>query len=182
MGRREFPFSRELWIEAEDFTETPAKGYFRLFPGNRVRLRHGYVIECVGADKDAEGRIIAVHANYLPETRSGTPGADSVKVKGNIHWVSRTAAVLAEVRLYERLFNDPQPDAAGKDFLAALNPDSKTVITAYLEPGMEHARADTRYQFERHGYFTVDHVDSKPGEPVFNRIVTLRDSFGPAKK
>jgi glutaminyl-tRNA synthetase len=182
MGRREFPFSRELWIEAEDFTETPAKGYFRLFPGNKVRLRHGYVIECVGAEKDAQGRIIAVHANYLPETRSGTPGADSIKVKGNIHWVSRTAAVCAQVRLYERLFNDPQPDAAGKDFLDAINPDSKKVLTAYLEPGMEHARADTRYQFERHGYFTVDHVDSKPGEPVFNRIVTLKDSFGPAKR
>jgi glutaminyl-tRNA synthetase len=179
---REFPFTRELWIESEDFTETPAKGYFRLYPGNKVRLRHGYVIECTGCEKDSAGRIIAVHANYLPETRSGTSGADSVKVKGNIHWVSAAGAASAEVRLFERLFTDPQPDAGGRDFLASLNPESKKVVTAYLEPGLAHALPGTRYQFERHGYFTVDHVDSVPGRPVFNRIVTLRDSFAPGKK
>jgi len=98
------PLTRELWIEREDFSETPPKGYFRLYPSNRVRLRYGYVVECTGCDKDAAGNIVAVHCNYLPETRSGTPGADSVKVKGNIHWVSTRHACAAEVRLYDRLF------------------------------------------------------------------------------
>jgi len=178
LGRREFPFSRELWIEREDFTETPPKGYFRLFPGNKVRLRHGYVIECTGVDKDADGNVIAVHANYLPETKSGTPGADSVKVKGNIHWVSALHAQEAEVRLYDRLFNDPNPDAGGKNFLDALNPESKKVIKAYLEPGLENAKPEDRFQFERMGYFVADRVDSKPGKPVFNRTVGLKDSWG----
>lgn len=178
MGRRVFPLSRELWIEREDFNENPPKGYFRLFPGNKVRLRYGYVIECTGVDKDADGNVIAVHANYLPETKSGTPGADSVKVKGNIHWVSAAHACEAEVRLYDRLFNDPNPDAGGKNFLEALNPDSKKVVTAYLEPGLRDAMPEDRYQFERHGYFVADRSDSKPGKPVFNRTVGLKDSWG----
>ncbi|MGY8523858.1 glutamine--tRNA ligase/YqeY domain fusion protein [Paracidovorax citrulli] len=178
LGRRVFPLSRELWIEREDFNETPPKGYFRLFPGNKVRLRYGYVIECTGVDKDAEGNVIAVHANYLPDTKSGTPGADSVKVKGNIHWVSAAHAYEAEVRLYDRLFKDPHPDSGGKNFLDALNEDSKRVITAYLEPGLREAKAEDRYQFERHGYFVADRVDSQPGRPVFNRIVGLKDSWG----
>lgn len=178
LGRRVFPLSRELWIEREDFTETPPKGYFRLFPGNKVRLRYGYVIECTGVDKDADGNVVAVHANYLPETKSGTPGADSVKVKGNIHWVSAAHALEAEVRLYDRLFNDPHPDAGGKNFLDALNPDAKRVVTAYLEPGLREARPEDRFQFERHGYFVADRVDSQPGRPVFNRIVGLKDSWG----
>ncbi|MBY4898213.1 glutamine--tRNA ligase/YqeY domain fusion protein [Cupriavidus sp. AU9028] len=178
LGRRVFPLSRELWIEREDFNENPPKGYFRLFPGNKVRLRYGYVIECTGVDKDAEGNVIAVHANYLPDTKSGTPGADSVKVKGNIHWVSAAHAYEAEVRLYDRLFKDPHPDSGGKNFLEALNEDSKRVITAYLEPGLRDAAAEDRFQFERHGYFVADRVDSQPGRPVFNRIVGLKDSWG----
>ncbi|WP_454764598.1 glutamine--tRNA ligase/YqeY domain fusion protein [Cupriavidus campinensis] len=178
LGRRVFPLSRELWIEREDFSENPPKGYFRLFLGNKVRLRYGYVIECTGVDKDADGKVVAVHANYLPETRSGTPGADSVKVKGNIHWVSAAHAYEAEVRLYDRLFNDPNPDAGGKNFLDALNPHSKKVVTAYLEPGLREARAEDRFQFERHGYFVADRVDSQPGKPVFNRTVGLKDSWG----
>jgi len=178
LGKRVFPLSRELWIEREDFSENPPKGYFRLFPGNKVRLRYGYVIECTGVDKDADGNVVAVHANYLPDTKSGTPGADSVKVKGNIHWVSAQHALQAEVRLYDRLFNDPHPDAGGKNFLDALNADSKRVVTAYLEPGLREARAEDRFQFERHGYFVADRVDSEPGRPVFNRIVGLKDSWG----
>ncbi|QCX47801.1 glutamine--tRNA ligase/YqeY domain fusion protein [Ralstonia pseudosolanacearum] len=178
LGRREFPLTRELWIEREDFTETPPKGYFRLFPGNKVRLRYGYVIECTGCDKDADGNITAVHANIIPDTKSGTPGADSVKVKGNIHWVSAAHALEAEVRLYDRLFTDPQPDSGDKNFLDALNPDAKRVVTAYLEPTLATARPEDRFQFERHGYFVADRIDSQPGKPVFNRVVGLKDSWG----
>ncbi|MBP0621767.1 glutamine--tRNA ligase/YqeY domain fusion protein [Cupriavidus consociatus] len=178
LGKRVFPLSRELWIEREDFNETPPKGYFRLFPGNRVRLKYGYVIECTSVDKDADGNVIAVRANYLPDTKSGTPGADSVKVKGVIHWVSAAHGYEAEVRLYDRLFNDPNPDAGGKNFLDALNPDSKKVVTAYLEPGLREAQPEDRFQFERHGYFVADRNDSQPGKPVFNRIVGLKDSWG----
>ncbi|MBS1187087.1 MAG: glnS [Burkholderiaceae bacterium] len=177
-GNRTFPISRELWIEQEDFMESPVKGYFRLFPGNRVRLRYGYVIECTGVDKDANGNVIAVHANYFADSKSGTEGSANYKVKGNIHWVSAKHAVEAEVRLYDRLFTDPHPDAGGKDFREAINPQSKEVITAYLEAGMDRAQPEDRYQFERHGYFVADREDSKPGKPVFNRIVTLRDSWG----
>ncbi|MYM84804.1 glutamine--tRNA ligase/YqeY domain fusion protein [Duganella sp. FT50W] len=183
MGVRTFPFARELWIEEEDFMETPVKGYFRYTPpvgdqpGSRVRLRHGFVTECVGYDKDANGKVIAVHVKYFEDSKSGTPGSDNYKVKGNIHWVSAAAALEAEVRLYDRLFTDAQPDAGGKDFLSLLNPNAKEVVTAYLEPGMRTAQADQRYQFERHGYFVADRVDSQPGKPVFNRIVTLKDSW-----
>lgn len=178
LGRREFPLTRELWIERDDFTETPPKGYFRLFPGNKVRLRYGYVIECTGCDKDADGNITAVHANIIPDTKSGTPGADSVKVKGNIHWVSAAHALEAEVRLYDRLFTDPQPDSGDKNFLDALNPDAKRVVTAYLEPTLATAKPEDRFQFERHGYFVADRIDSQPGKPVFNRVVGLKDSWG----
>lgn len=178
LGRREFPLTRELWIEREDFTETPPKGYFRLFPGNKVRLRYGYVIECTGCDKDADGNITAVHANIIPDTKSGTPGADSVKVKGNIHWVSAAHALEAEVRLYDRLFSDPQPDSGDKNFLDALNPNSKKIVKAFLEPTLATAKAEDRFQFERHGYFVADRIDSQPGKPVFNRVVGLKDSWG----
>jgi glutaminyl-tRNA synthetase len=178
---RRFPISRELLIERDDFMEVPSKGYFRLYPGNRVRLRYGYVIECTGFDKDSSGNVIAVHCNYFADSKSGTEGSANYKVKGNIHWVSAAHALEAEVRLYDRLFTDPHPDAGGRDFRLALNPDSKEVITAYLEPGLAKALPDDRFQFERHGYFVADRVDSKPGKPVFNRAVTLKDSWSPNK-
>jgi len=177
-GKREIPFSKELWIEREDFTENPPKGYFRLFPGNTVRLRYGFVVKCTGCVKDASGKVTAVHCIYLPETKSGTPGADSVKVKGNIHWVSARHACTAEVRLYDRLFKAESPGAGGRDFLDDLNPESKRVITAQLEPALKDALPEERYQFERHGYFVADRLDSRPGMPVFNRAVTLKDSWG----
>ena len=177
-GNRHFPISRELWIEQEDFMEVPEKGYFRLFPGNKVRLRYGYVVECTGCDKDASGQVIAVHCNYYADSKSGTDGASTYKVKGNIHWVSAAQAVAAEVRLYDRLFSDPHPDEGGKDFKQSLNPNAKSVIHAYLEAGADKAHPDDRFQFERHGYFVADRVDSAPGKPVFNRIVTLKDSWG----
>ncbi len=177
-GNRQFPISRELWIEQEDFMEVPEKGYFRLFPGNKVRLRYGYVVECTGCDKDASGKVIAVHCNYYADSKSGTDGASTYKVKGNIHWVSAAQSVAAEVRLYDRLFTDPHPDAGGKDFKQSLNPNAKSVINAYLEVGADKANPDDRFQFERHGYFVADRIDSAPGKPVFNRIVTLKDSWG----
>lgn len=177
-GNREFPISKELWIEQEDFMEVPSKGYFRLFPGNKARLRYGYVVECVGADKDADGNIIAVHCTYFPDSKSGTEGSANYKVKGNLHWVSAAHALEAEVRLYDRLFSDPQPDAGGKNFKLALNPDSKEVVKAFVEPGVSAVQPDERLQFERHGYFVADRVDSKAGKPVFNRVVTLKDSWG----
>ncbi len=181
LGKRVIPLTRELWIEREDFMETPSKGYFRLFPGNSVRLRYGYVVKCLGCDKDAQGNITAVHCETIPDTKSGTPGADTVKVKGNIHWVSAAHAVAAEVRLYDRLFKVANPGAGGnaseRDFLLDLNPDSQKVITAQLETSLKNARPEERFQFERHGYFVADRRDSKPGMPVFNRAVTLRDTW-----
>ncbi|MDQ1316320.1 MAG: glutaminyl-tRNA synthetase, partial [Pseudomonadota bacterium] len=188
LGKRAVPFSRELWIEREDFMETPPKGYFRLFPprldaagitqpGNSVRLRYGYVVACTGCDKDADGNIVAVHCDYLPDTKSGTPGADSVKVKGNIHWVSAAHAYEAEVRLYDRLFKTTQPGLESGEFLDDLNADSVRVIRAQLEPALKDALPEDRFQFERHGYFAADRIDSKPGAPVFNRTVTLKDSW-----
>ena len=176
-GKRRFPFTKTVMIEREDFMEIPSKGYFRLYPGNRVRLRHAFIIECTGADKDANGTVTAVHARYLPDTRSGTPGADLVKVKGNIHWVSKAHAQQATVHLFDRLFTDPKPDAGGKDYLSFLNPDSARVCEALLEPDAQHIMPGERVQFERHGYFIADLVDSKPGTPVFNRIATLKDSW-----
>ena len=175
-GKRPVPFSRELWIEREDFMEVPSKGYFRLFPGNKVRLRYGFVIECTGSDKDENGNIVAVHCNYFADSKSGTPGSDNYKVKGNIHWVSAKLGYAAEVRLYDRLFKVPQPGAE-RDFLDDINPDSVKTITAQLEPALRDAKAEDRYQFERHGYFVADRVDSQPGTPVFNRSVTLKDAW-----
>jgi glutaminyl-tRNA synthetase len=177
-GKRQMPFSRELWIEREDFADTPPKGYFRLFPGNQVRLRFGFVVKCTGADKDATGNVTAVHCEYFPDSKSGTPGADQYKVKGNIHWVSAKSGYQADVRLYDRLFKVPHPGAGDRDFLADMNPDAKRTITAYLEPALKDAKPEERFQFERHGYFVADQADSKPGAPVFNRAVTLRDSWG----
>jgi glutaminyl-tRNA synthetase len=176
LGKRAVPLTRELWIEREDFAETPPKGYFRLFPGNSVRLRYGYVVKCTGCDKDAQGNIVAVHCEYLPDTKSGTPGAESVKVKGNIHWLSAGHAVAAEVRLYDRLFRDAHPGAGGRDFLLDLNPDSRKTISARLEAGLRDATRGQCFQFERHGYFVADLADFRADAPVFNRTVTLRDS------
>jgi glutaminyl-tRNA synthetase len=175
-GKREFPFSRELWIERDDFQENPPKKYFRLYPGNTVRLKYGYVVRCTGCVKDQSGRVTEVHAEYLPDTKSGTPGADAVKVKGNITWVSAAHAVPAEVRLYDRLFADPHPDAGDKDFLQALNPNSRHVVQAWLEPGTQ-ATPESCWQFERLGYFVADRVLSTPEKPVINRAVTLKDSW-----
>jgi glutaminyl-tRNA synthetase len=175
-GKRGMPFTRELWIEREDFTEMPPKGYFRLYPGNRVRLRFGFVIECTGCDKDSDGTVNAVRCRYFADSKSGTPGANTYKVKGNIHWVSITHAYAAPVRLYERLFKVPQPGTE-RDFLEDLNPDSKQVITAQLEPALRDAEPEARFQFERHGYFVADRVDSRPGAPVFIRTVGLKDSW-----
>jgi glutaminyl-tRNA synthetase len=178
-GQRSFQIGREVWIERTDYEETPPKGFFRLFPGNKVRLKYGHVIECTGAEKDAQGQITQVLAKLIPDTKSGTPGADSVKVKGVITWVGADDGVAAQVRLYERLFSDPQPDAGGKDFLACLNPDSLRVVTAYVEPSLAQCSADTRFQFERHGYFVSDRIDHVPGShPVFNKATGLKDSWG----
>jgi glutaminyl-tRNA synthetase len=209
--RRALPFSRELLIERDDYREDAPKGYFRLAPGAEVRLRYAYIVKCVGADKDAAGNVTTVHCVYDPATRSGTPGADARKVKGNIHWLSAADAVPAEVRLYDRLFAVPFPGArnpwgtradgsaveapathaiivAGDDdedapeqvernWLDDLNPDSKRAITAYVEPALTEARREERFQFERHGYFVADLLDHGADMPVFNRTVTLRDSW-----
>jgi glutaminyl-tRNA synthetase len=180
LGKRPVPFSRELWIEREDFMENPAPGYFRLFPGNRVRLRYAYVVTCTGCEKDTAGNIVAVHCTYDPDTRSGTPGAEKGKTKGNIHWASVRHALDAEVRLYDRLFGVPHP-GTDRDYIEDLNPGSKTVIAAKLEPALAAAEPEARFQFERHGYFVADRRDSRPGKPVFNRAVSLRDSWLPGQ-
>jgi glutaminyl-tRNA synthetase len=177
LGKRVVPLSKELWIEREDFMEEPSKGYFRLFPGNKVRLRYGYVVECTGCEKDASGNVTVVHCNYLPDTKSGTPGADSIKVKGNIHWVSAAHAYAAEVRLYDRLFKEANPGSNDRNYLDDLNPDSVRTITAQLEPLLKDAIPAEAFQFERHGYFVADRKDSAAGKPVFNRTVTLRDAW-----
>jgi len=175
---RVFKIGREVWIEREDFEEVPPKGYKRLFPGNIVRLKGGYVIECTGCAKDAAGNIVEVHAKVIPDTKSGTPGADSVKAKAAITWVGVADGVNAEVRMYDRLFLDAQPDAGGKDFIESLNPNSLKVITAIVEPSLANARPDDKFQFERHGYFVADRLDHAAGKPVFNLAVGLKDSWG----
>ncbi len=180
-GKREMPFSRELWIEREDFEETPPKGFFRLFPGNMVRLRYAFVIKCTGVEKDGNGNVTKVLAEYLPETKSGGPGADSVKVKGNIHWLSAKHAHASEVHLFDRLFKLPHPGRGTDNFLDDLNPHSKQTITAYLEPSLLTATPASLFQFERHGYFVADRVESVLGKPVWNRAVTLKDSWSSAK-
>ncbi|MFN0162742.1 MAG: glutamine--tRNA ligase/YqeY domain fusion protein [Burkholderiales bacterium] len=177
MGERHFEFARELWIEREDFAEEPPKGYHRLFPGNLVRLRYGFVVKCTGCRKDGDGNIIEVHAEYLPETRSGTPGSASVKTKGVITWVGVADAVPAEVRLYERLFTTAQPDAGGRDFRENLNPASLRVVRGYVEPSLAGIRPDERVQFERHGYFVTDRFLHSPQAMVFNRITGLKDTW-----
>ena len=142
-----------------------------------MRLKYGYVVECTGCEKNAAGKIQSVQARLVPDTKSGTPGADAVKVKGTITWVGCDDAFEAEVRLYDRLFSEPQPDAGGKDYKASLNPHSKRVVRAVLEPTLASAGADTRFQFERHGYFVTDRIEHSAARPVFNRITTLRDTW-----
>ncbi len=175
---RVFKIGREVWIEREDFEEVPPKGYKRLFPGNLVRLKGGYVIECTGCVRDASGQVSEVQAKVIPGTKSGTPGADSVKAKAAITWVGAADGVQAEVRLYDRLFSEAHPDAGGRDFMQSLNPDSLSVVTAWVEPSLAQALPDQKFQFERHGYFVADRVDHAAGKPVFNRAVGLKDSWG----
>ncbi len=187
---RHFHLGKEVWIERTDYEEVPPKGYKRLYPprpgadgqmqpGNTVRLKGGYVIECTGATKDADGHITEVLATVIPGTKSGTPGADSVKAKAAITWVGVADGVQAEVRMYDRLFLDAQPDAGGKDFIESLNPDSLKVVTAIVEPSLAQAKPDDKFQFERHGYFVADRGDHVQGtKPVFNLAVGLKDSWG----
>lgn len=192
LGKRVMPFSKELWIEREDFMENPPKGYFRLSPGKEVRLRFGFVVKCIGCDKDQDGNVVAVHCEYYPDSKSGTPGSDNYKVKGNIHWVSTEHAYKAEVRIYDRLFRNAIPGKPAEttqvdtevakedtvsDWLSDINPDSKKIIQAYLEPALVNAKPEEQFQFERHGYFVADRIDSTSGRPIFNRTVTLRDSW-----
>ena len=177
-GKRTIPFSKTLYIERDDFMEVPTKGYFRLSPGAEVRLRYAFIVKCVQVDKNAQGEIEAIHCTYDPDTKSGTPGSESRKVKGNIHWLSAKYAQTAEVRLYDRLFSDPYPDSGDKDYKTSLNPGSKEIITAYVEQSLCDAQPEQSFQFERNGYFIADRIDMKPGKAVFNRAVTLRDSWG----
>jgi glutaminyl-tRNA synthetase len=185
---RQFTIGKEVWIEREDFEEVPPKGYKRLCPpqtapdgttsvGAVVRLKGGFVIECTGFAKDVQDVVTEVHAKVFPETKSGTAGSDSVKAKGVITWVGVANGVKAEVRLYDRLFSDPQPDAGGKDFLEALNPHSLQVVQAYVEPSLLQAAPDQKFQFERLGYFVADRVDHSATHLVFNRAVGLKDSW-----
>lgn len=177
LGKRTVQLTKELWIEREDFMEEPAKGYFRLFPDNMVRLRYGYVVKCTGFEKDAAGNVTTVHCEYLPDTKSGTPGSDSVKVKGNIHWVSAAHAYEAEIRMYDRLFKEAHPGSDDRNYLDDINPNSISTIKAQLELSLKEAKAGESFQFERHGYFVADLKDSQAGKPVFNRTVTLKDTW-----
>ena len=177
MGKREIPFSRDLWIEQDDFMEEKVGKFFRLFPGNEVRLKGAYVVKCTGCVKDADGNVTEVLCEYDPASRGGDP-ADGRKVKSTIHWVEANEAVDAEVRLYSNLFTDPDPDAADKDFLECLNPDSLEILTGCkIERALAAARAPESYQFMRLGYFCPDSKDSTPEHPVFNRSVSLKDSY-----
>lgn len=176
MGKREFKLGREVWIERTDYEEVQPKGFFRLFPGNKVRLKYGHVIECTGGTKDADGKLVEVQATLVPDTKSGTPGADAIKVKGNITWVAAADAVQAEVRLYERLFAEANP--GGGELLDELNKTSLEVCSAFVEPSLAKAEAGVGIQFERHGYFVRDPKGDVEGKPVFNRAAGMRDSWG----
>ena len=181
MGSREIAFSRDLWIETDDFMEEKVGKFFRLFPGNEVRLKGAYVVKCTGCVKDDADNVTQVLCEYDPESRGGDP-ADGRKIKSTIHWVDAHSAVDAEVRLYSNLFSDPEPDAADKNFLDCLNPDSLEILTGCkVEAGLEKAAAPAAYQFMRLGYFCPD-KDSTPEHPVFNRSVSLKDSYKPEAK
>ncbi len=177
LGTRQFGLGPLLWIERDDFAVTPPKGFFRLFAGNKVRLKYGVIVECIGCSQDTAGHVTAVQARVLPNTRSGTPGADAVKVKGTITWVGMHDALPAELRLYERLFTEDQPDAGSKDFKAALNPASVRLTQGFVEPSLAGALAETHVQFERHGYFVADRIEHRSEQPVFNRITGLKDHW-----
>ena len=180
MGVRQVPFSRELYIEREDFMEEPPKKYFRLFPGNEVRLMNAYFVKCVDYKKDEQGNVTEIHCTYDPETRSGN-GFNGRKVKGTIHWVAAPTAVKATVRLYEQLV-DEEKGVYNEDGSLNLNPNSLTVLEeCYLEPSLAEAKAGDSFQFVRNGYFCVDEKDSQPDALVFNRIVSLKSSFKLAK-
>jgi glutaminyl-tRNA synthetase len=183
-GTRTVPFARELYIERDDFMEAPPKKYFRLAPGREVRLRYGYFITCKDVVKDSKtGEVVELRCTYDPATRGGN-APDGRKVQGTIHWVSVAHAVPAEVRLYDHLFLKPDPDEVpeGQDYKANLNPNSLQVVNAFLERSLKDAAPGSRYQFERLGYFFADPKDSKPRAPVFNRIVTLRDTWAKIEK
>jgi len=176
---RHFTIGKEVWIDREDFEQVPPKGYKRLFPGNKVRLKGGFVIECTGAQHDETGQVTEVLAQVIPDTKSGTTGSETVKVKAAITWVGVADGQPAEVRLYDRLFLDANPDASGKDFLSSLNPNSLKIVQAVVEPSLANATPGQNFQFERHGYFVADRVDHIAGKrPVFNLAVSLRDSWG----
>jgi glutaminyl-tRNA synthetase len=182
-GTRQVPFSKVLYIEQDDFREAPPPKYHRLYPGNEVRLRYGYLVRCTGVVKNAAGEVIEVHCTYDPATRGGTT-PDGRKVKSTIHWVSAEHALEAEVRLYETLFSKENPNEVeeGKDWLENLNPHSVETLTGCkVEPGLAEAQAGQRFQFERLGYFNVD-TDSAQGRLVFNRIVGLKDAWAKIEK
>ncbi|WP_091235962.1 glutamine--tRNA ligase/YqeY domain fusion protein [Fontibacillus panacisegetis] len=178
MGNRQIPFSREIYIEREDFMENPPSKYFRLFPGNEVRLKHAYFIKCNDVIKDAEGNVVEIHCTYDPETKSGS-GFTGRKVKGTIHWVDAGQAVPAEFRLYEPLILDEEVEEGQeeKHFLDKVNPNSLIIKHGFVEPGMKDAKPQDKFQFFRHGYFNVDSKYSTPGHPVFNLVVSLKSSF-----
>lgn len=179
-GSRNLPFSREIYIEQNDFMIEAPRKFFRLSPGSEVRLRYAYIIRCDEVIKDKSGNVVELHCSYDPDTRSGT-GSSNRKVKGTIHWVSASHALAAEVRLYDRLFTVPDP-AVSDDVTEYLNPNSLEIVTAQLEPSLGKVDAVSSFQFERLGYFAPDNVNSKPGKPIFNRIVTLRDSWAKIEK
>jgi glutaminyl-tRNA synthetase len=181
-GTRKVPFARELFIERDDFREDPPPKFFRLAPGREVRLRNAYLIQCVEVVKDASGAVTELRCTYDPQTRGGD-APDGRKVKATLHWVAAGAAVPAEIRLYDHLFVKPDPDDVepGQSYLDNLNPNSLKVVTGLVEPGVASAAPGTRYQFERLGYFCVD-PDSATGKPVFNRTVTLRDTWTKIEK
>ena len=185
---RQFTIGKEVWIERDDFAEQPPKGYKRLSPpstqadgsvtpGSIVRLKAGYIVQCTGCLKDSNGVVTEVHATVFTDTKSGTAGADSVKAKGVITWVGVSDGVRAQVRLYDRLFNEEQPDAGGRDFLTAINPDSLKIQEAWVEPSLLLAKPDDKFQFERLGYFVADRVDHQASHLVFNRAVSLKDNW-----
>ncbi len=179
-GMRKIPFSKEIWIDRADFQENPEKKFFRLGPDREVRLRGACIVKCIGYEKDADGKVSLIRCTW-DEGSWGGNAPDGRKVKGTIHWVDVATGVKAEVRLYDRLFTDPDPMRDGSDgFLKYLNPDSLKTVSAYVEPALAEAKGGDRFQFERTGYFVADEKDSKPGAPVFNRTVTLKDSYKPA--